>query len=124
MHEIDESLKHCCYVLRAYAGGASSAIVAASDDGDTSSIANALSLSFAFGYAVPAARATAQAIQAGSAFTCSNSAAAAYISALSNAIAIGNTEAAAQAVFAAFTLGWYASQTHPCSIICHIVLQD
>lgn len=95
------------------ADGASSAIIAASNDGDTSSIANALSLSFAFGYAVPAARATAQAIQAGSAFTCSNSAAAAYISALSNAIAIGNTEAAAQAVFAAFTLGWYASQTHP-----------
>ena len=92
--------------LRARADNAAAAIVAASNDGDTSSIANALSLSFAFGYAVPAARATAQAIQMGSPYTCSNSAAAAYISALSNAIAIGNTEAAAQAVFAAFTLGW------------------
>jgi hypothetical protein len=57
-------------------------------------------------HAVPAAYATAAAIQLGSPNTCNNYAAAAYISALTNAIAISNTEAAAQAIYAAFTLGW------------------
>ena len=88
------------------ADGASQAIATASAAGDTTAIANAFSLSFAFGYAVPAAYAAAAAIQLGSPNTCNNYAAAAYISALTNAIAISNTEAAAQAIYAAFTLGW------------------
>lgn len=50
-------------------------------------------------------------MQQGSAFTCDNSAAAAYVSALTNAIAISSTEAAAQAVSAAFTLGCSISNT-------------
>ena len=86
--------------------GAASAIASASEAGDTTAIADAFSLSFAYGYAVPAAYAAATAIQQGSAYTCNNFAASAYISALSNAIAISSTEAAAQAVYAAFTLGW------------------
>ena len=88
------------------ADAAAQAIVAASSSGDTTAVANAFSLSFAYGYAVPAAYAAAAAIQLGDPFTCSNLAAAAYISALSNAIAISSTEAAAQAIYAAFTLGW------------------
>ena len=88
------------------ADGAASAIVAASTNGDTTAIANAFSLSFAYGYAVPAAYAAAAATQRGSPDTCDNFAAAAYISALTNAIAISSTEAAAQAIYAAFTLGW------------------
>lgn len=88
------------------ADGAAQAIVTASTAGDTTAIANAFSLSFAFGYAVPAAYAAAAAIQLGSPNTCNNFAAAAYISALTNAIAISSTEAAAQAIYAAFTLGW------------------
>lgn len=86
--------------------GAASAIASASEAGDTTAIADAFSLSFAYGYAVPAAYAAATAIQQGSAYTCNNFAASAYISALSNAIAISSTEAAAQAIYAAFTLGW------------------
>jgi len=88
------------------ADGASQAIATASAAGDTTAIANAFSLSFAFGYAVPAAYAAAAAIQLESPNTCNNYAAAAYISALTNAIAISNAEAAAQAIYAAFTLGW------------------
>ncbi|KAA6416536.1 MAG: hypothetical protein FRX49_13492, partial [Trebouxia sp. A1-2] len=91
--------------------GASQAIATASAAGDTTAIANAFSLSFAFGYAVPAAYAAAAAIQLGSPNTCNNYAAAAYISALTNAIAISNTEAAAQAIYAAFTLGCSISNT-------------
>ena len=86
--------------------GAASAIASASEAGDTTAIADAFSLSFAYGYAVPAAYAAATAIQQGSAYTCNNFAASAYVSALSNAIAISSTEAAAQAIYAAFTLGW------------------
>ena len=89
-----------------FADSAASAIAAASTAGDSTAIANAFSLSFAYGYAVPAATAAAAAIQQGSPYTCDNFAAAAYISALTNAIAIHSTEAAAQAIYAAFTLGW------------------
>ena len=85
---------------------AASAIATASEVGDTTAIADAFSLSFAYGYAVPATYGAATAIQQGSAYTCNNFAASAYISALSNAIAISSTEAAAQAIYAAFTLGW------------------
>lgn len=88
------------------AEAAASAIASASEAGDTTAIADVFSLSFAYGYAVPATYAAATAIQQGSAFTCNNFAASAYISALSNAIAISSTEAAAQAIYAAFTLGW------------------